>query len=309
MKGIHIIATGRALPKNILDNDALSRMVETNDEWIRTRTGIGQRHICEEETCVSLAVDAAKKAVEKAAMKQTFNKEEIGAVVVATVTPDYVFPSVACMIQKELGLSEDIIAFDISAACSGFLYGLEICRNLLITQEKKYALLIGSEQMSKLVDYSDRSSCILFGDGAGAALIEARDSLYVQKNWSRGDTEALFCKDHIQMNGNKVFRFAVSVLKDSMGKVLEKANLTMEDIDCVVCHQANARIIEHVRQKYPGHQHKFYMNIERYGNTSAASVPIALDELLEAGILKEGMKVICTGFGAGFTWSCALFEV
>lgn len=315
MNGIRIVATGRALPATVCDNQKLSEIVDTSDEWIRTRTGIGQRYICQSETCVSLAIEAAKKTVEQAEKKQGIGKEEIGLIVVATTTSDYAFPSVACLVQQALELPDEVMAFDISAACSGFLYGMQVCRGLLATGDKKYALLIGSEQMSKIVDYTDRSSCILFGDGAGAALLASADTLYVQKSWSQGDAETLYCKGvgraeaRIRMNGNKVFRFAVSVLRDSISEVLREANLTMEDVDYVICHQANARIIEHVRQKFPGHETKFYMNIEEYGNTSAASIPIALDEMMGAGLLQEGMKVICCGFGAGFTWSSALFTI
>lgn len=315
MKGIQIIATGRAVPKKILDNQEMSTLVETSDEWIRTRTGIGQRHICKEESCSSLAVQAGKRALEQAMSQYGIKKDDIGFVVVATTTPDYAFPSVACQVQEALGLSEEIMAFDLSAACSGFLYGLDVCRSLLQTGKKQYALLIGSEQMSRIVDYTDRSSCILFGDGAGAAILQASDQLYVQKNWSRGDVDTLFCQGvgkeqaYVHMNGNKVFRFAVTVLRDSIQQVLKEAELTMDDIDYVVCHQANARIIEHVKQKYPGQENKFYLNIEQYGNTSAASIPIALDEMMEKGMLKPGMKVICVGFGAGFTWSCVLFRI
>ena len=315
MKGIHILATGRALPKKVMSNHEMSTFVDTSDEWIRSRTGIGQRHVCEEETCVSLAVEAANDALAKAIKEYGITKEEIGILVVATTTPDYAFPSAACMVQKELGMPNEVISFDISAACSGFLYGLYVCRGLLLTGEKKYALLIGSEQLSRIMDYTDRSSCVIFGDGAGAAILELSDKLYVQKSWSSGDQETLFCKgigqeeSYLHMDGNKVFRFAVQALSESMVHVMQQAGLTMEDVDYVICHQANARIIEHIRKKYPEHRHKFYMNIEHYGNTSAASIPIAMDEMFELNKLKAGMKIICISFGAGFTWSGALFEL
>lgn len=315
MKGIHILATGRALPRKIMSNHEMSRFVDTSDEWIRSRTGIGQRHVCEEESCVSLAVEAANDALAKAIKEYGITKEEIGILVVATTTPDYAFPSAACMVQKELDLPKEVISFDISAACSGFLYGLDVCRGLLITGEKKYALLIGSEQLSRIMDYTDRSSCVIFGDGAGAAILELSDKLYVQKSWSSGDQETLFCKgigqeeSYLHMDGNKVFRFAVQALSESMVHVMNQAGLTMDDVDYVICHQANARIIEHIRKKYPEHRHKFYMNIEHYGNTSAASIPIAMDEMFELNKLRAGMKVICISFGAGFTWSGALFEL
>jgi len=331
VNGIKIVGTGRAVPKKVVTNDDLSRMVETNDEWIRTRTGIRERRVCEDETTVSLATEAAKHAVE-AASEQLRNrvaetacgqqddivgyiKDEIAVVLVATTTPDYAFPSVACLVQKALELPDEVMSFDISAACSGFLYGLDICRGLLSNAKKRFALVIGSEQLSRITDYTDRGSCILFGDGAGAALVELSDNLYVQRQWSRGDMEALRClgvgNDNAKlfMQGNKVFKFAVTALQQGVAQVLADAGLTMEDIDHVICHQANLRIIEHVQKKYPEHAEKFYVNIDRYGNTSAASIPIAMDEMRRSGILPDGSKVICIGFGAGFTWSAVLFEV
>ncbi|MDD6572674.1 MAG: ketoacyl-ACP synthase III [Thermoflexaceae bacterium] len=311
MQGIHIVATGKAVPARTVTNDDLSRTVDTSDEWIRTRTGIRQRHICEEETCVSLAADAAGEALLQAGI----DKEQIGYVVVATTTPDYAFPSVACMVQKKLELSSEVMAFDISAACSGFLYGLNICRSLLMTGKKKYALLIGSEQMSRITDFTDRSTCVLFGDGAGAVLLEADDSLFVHRAWSDGNSEVLFCKGvgnpdaFIKMDGGQVFKFAVKVIKEGIDAVLLEAGLTMEDIDYVVCHQANERIIDHVSKKYGENKEKFFMNIAGYANTSAASIPIALDEMVKEQKLEKGMKIICVGFGAGFTWSSALLTI
>ncbi len=339
MNGIRIVGTGRAVPKRILTNDDLSRMVETNDEWIRTRTGIRERRICEGETTVSLATEAAKNAVEAACEQlkaqaarvpgeqaestacgaesdcERYIKNEIGVILVATTTPDYAFPSVACLVQKALELPDEVMSFDISAACSGFLYGLDICRGLLANAKKRFALVIGSEQLSRITDYTDRGSCILFGDGAGAALVELCDNLYVQRQWSRGDMEALRClgvgNDNAKlfMQGNKVFKFAVTALQQGVEQVLADAELTMENIDRIVCHQANLRIIEHVQKKYPEHADKFYVNIDRYGNTSAASIPIAIDEMRRSGILPEGSRIICIGFGAGFTWSAVLLEV
>lgn len=348
VNGIRIVGTGRAVPNRRLTNDDLSRMVETNDEWIRTRTGIRERRICEEETSVSLAVEAAKCAMESAAETlQTerntvagraaeqaldwsngdvepdaqpedvsgYIKSEIAVILVATTTPDYAFPSTACLVQKALELPDEVMSFDISAACSGFLYGLDICRGLLANAKKRFALVIGSEQLSRITDYTDRGSCILFGDGAGAALVELRDNLYVQRQWSRGDCEALRCPGvgndgaKLFMQGNKVFKFAVTALQQGVEQVLSDARMTMEDIDRVICHQANLRIIEHVQKKYPEHAEKFYVNIDRYGNTSAASIPIAIDEMRRSGILPEGSRIICIGFGAGFTWSAVLLEV
>ena len=329
MNGIRIVGTGRAVPKRILTNDDLSRMVETNDEWIRSRTGICERRVCDGETTASMAEEAAKNALEAACELRDiieannvekeevlqYIKDRIAVVLVATTTPDYAFPSVACLVQKALELPDEVMSFDISAACSGFLYGLDICRGLLANTKKRFALIIGSEQLSRITDYTDRGSCILFGDGAGAALVELCENLYVQRQWSRGDAEALRClgvgNDNAKlfMQGNKVFKFAVTALQQGVEQVLTDAGLTMDDINHVICHQANLRIIEHVQKKYPEHAEKFYVNIEKYGNTSAASIPIVIDEMRRSGILLSGNKVICIGFGAGFTWSAVLLQV
>ena len=309
MQVIKIVATVRALPQKIVTNDDLSQLVDTNDEWIRTRTGICQRHFCEEETCQSLAIAAAKKAVEKAQIE----KEEIGTVIVATATADHAFPSVACMVQNALGLEKEVMAFDLSAACSGFLYGLGVCHGLLLNSRKKYALLIGSEQMSRILDMEDRSTCVLFGDGAAAAVLTLDENEFYKKAWSDGNAEALSCQgvgnenQHLLMEGSKVFKFAVKVIAQGINEILEQSGKKIEDIDYIVCHQANERIIDHVSRKYQGV--KFYKNMDRYANTSAASIPIALDEMYEKGMLKEGMQIICVGFGAGFTWSSALLTI
>lgn len=309
MHGIKIVATGRALPQKQVTNEDLSRLVDTNDEWISTRTGIRHRYFCEEETCQSLAILAAKRAVEKAKI----NKSEIGVVIVATATADNAFPSVACMVQNALGLEKEVLAFDLSAACSGFLYGLGVCHSVLLNQKKKYALLIGSEQMSKILDMSDRSTCVLFGDGAAAAVLTLAENEFYQKAWSDGNAEALSCggvgckSQHIFMEGSKVFKFAVKAIAQGIDEILEESKHNLSDIDYIVCHQANERIIDHVNRKYQGV--KFYKNMDRYANTSAASIPIALDEMYEMGMLKSGMKVILVGFGAGFTWSSALLTI
>ncbi len=310
MSGIHIISTGRAVPEHVVTNEDLSRLVDTNDEWISTRTGIKERHFCTEEKNWQLACKAADKAIRRSGI----DKKDIGLVIVATFTPDYATPSVACILQKELDLSEDIMAFDINAACSGFLYGLNIVNSMLAEQSIKYALVIGSEQISTRLDMEDRGTCILFGDGAGAAIVEKSDSELISIMGAEGNTEALGCpgqafkKQHIYMDGKKVFKFAVSTINHVTKEVLEKAELTMEEIDYVVCHQANERIIRSVMKKYPGCEDKFYINIQNYGNTSAASIPIALDEMNERGLLKEGVKVILVGFGAGFTWGGILLQ-
>lgn len=310
MKGIQIVSTGKALPEEIITNDDLSRIVDTSDEWITTRTGIKKRYICRQENTTSLAVNAARNAVKQA----DINTDDIGAVIVATSTADNAFPSTAAIVQKELGLSENVLAFDLSSACTGFLHALNVGQALLNSADHKYILLIGSEQMSKIIDYTDRSTCVLFGDGAGAVLVKAAENMYKQISYTRGNEDVLVCKGlgaqdaYVQMNGNAVFRFAVDVLKQGIDEILKKSDMTIEDIDYIVCHQANERIISHVKKKYPGYEDKFYVNIAEYGNTSAASIPIALDELAEKGCLNKGRKLILAGFGAGLSWSCALIE-
>lgn len=311
MKGIRIVSTGRALPEKIITNDDLSQFVETSDEWIVERTGIKQRYQCEEESTVSLALKATEAAIAKAGI----DKNDIGAVITATSTPDYIFPSVSCCLQEKLGLTEEVTAFDISAACTGFLYGLQIAAGFINSGclGKPYILVVGSEQLSRIIDYTDRGTCILFGDGAGAAIIAASEAEYFQRSWSRGNLPALNCMgigredDKLHMIGTDVFKFAVKALNNAMTTVLKESGKTLDDIDYVVCHQANARIIDHVKKKYPGYGDKFYMNIHNYGNTSSASIPIAIDEIVEMTGKKQ-LKLLLVGFGAGLTWSGALLE-
>lgn len=309
--GLHIVGTGRCIPSKVVTNDDLSKIVDTNDEWISTRTGIRSRHFVENETNLDLSIGAAKMAIETSGI----DKSEIGAVVLATVKADTLVPSQACMVQKLLELPNDIPCFDINAACSGFMYGLSIARGLLLQSDKKYALVIGSETLSKILDMTDRGTCILFGDGAGAAIIELSDEhKYYSVLGSKGDNEVLFCPNdsnadrYVSMIGSDVFKFAVSTVPKTIKEILDKAGLTADDIDLFVCHQANLRIIESVAKKLKQDMNKFYVNVDTMGNTSSASIPIALSEMNEKGILKPGMKVIAVGFGAGLTWGGAYFE-
>ena len=309
MEGLHIVSTGKALPQKQVSNDDMKQFVDTSDEWIRSRTGIETRFFCTDEMNYELATKAAKEAMDKGKIKE----EEIGLIVVATMTPDYMMPSTACLVQKKLGLSEDVMAFDLNAACSGFLYGLMVCKGLLENIEKRYALIIGSEQMSRILDFTDRSTCVLFGDGAGAAIVEKSNNYkYIGKSWSKGDLESLIClgvgtdAPKIRMQGSAVFRFAVTAMKEGIDWVLEEADLKIEEVDYILCHQANARILSYVQKKYEIPEEKVFMNLQRYANTSAASIPIALDEMMSSGLLKKGTKLISVGFGGGFTWSAAL---
>lgn len=311
MNGIRIVSTGRALPSKVVTNDDMSKLVDTSDEWISTRTGIRQRYFCDGEMNWQLAAKSAKKAIEKG----NIDINNIGIVIVATFSPDYAFPSVACLVQKELGLRCDIMSFDINAACTGFLYALNVAEGLLRSSGEKYALVIGSEQISTRLNMEDRGTCVLFGDGAGAAIIETIESENCATVMgSEGDLEALVCPGqamenrYIHMDGKKVFKFAVSTVGKVINELLEKTGNTIDNIDYVICHQANERIIRSIIKQFDCNPDKFYMNMQDYGNTSAASIPMALDEMYEKGLLTKGKKIICVGFGAGFTWGGMLFE-
>ncbi len=313
--GLKIVATASALPKRRLTNEDLEKMVETDNEWIITRTGIRERRICEGENQITLSVEAAAKVLAAAKEKNpAFTEEQIGALFVATSSGEQLFPSAACMVQKELGLPENMLAYDITAACCGFIFGMQMAHAFLKSVGMRYVLLIGSEHLSKIVDYTDRSTCILFGDGAGAALLTLageNEAEYYANHRVNGNDGALVCKSggYMQMNGPEVFKFATRVIGSALDALLADAGMTVGEIDHVVCHQANKRIIDHVKRKYPGNEEKFFMNIESYGNTSAASIPIALDEMNQRGLLKSGDKIICVGFGAGLTWGSILVTV
>ena len=301
--------------------------METSDEWIRSRSGIGSRQYCGEgESCLTLAAEAGRRAMRNGGV----SPEEIRVIIAATSSGDYIVPSMAAMVQKELGIPEEVTAFDLGAGCTGFVLALAAARGILLGMEAEEktgrnteagretrapkALVIGCEQLSSLLDRDDRGTAILFGDGAGAAVISLSDGLFCQKSWSRGDDHALRLSgvgrpdQHIRMQGQEVFRFAVHALKQGIDEVLAGTGLGMEDIDYVLCHQANARIIDHTARQYPGSDGKFLMNIETRGNTSAASVPILLSEAVERNTFQPGMKVILAAFGAGLTWSAILME-
>lgn len=311
MKGLHIVATGRFAPEKTVTNEDLSKIVDTSDEWISTRTGMKRRHYCVEETNVLMASGAAKAALQKAHI----HPDEIGALVVATFSGDYFVPSVACLVQKELGLPEEMICFDLNAACSGFIFGLETVRGLLLQSDKKYAVLIGSEVISKKLDMEDRSTCILFGDGAGAAVLTLDESRsYTCICGCHGDERLIYCKSgeeadrKVHMDGQATYKFAVSTVPKLMKKTAEKAGITLEDIDLFICHQANARILDAVARTLKQPLEKFFMDIEEYGNTSAASVAIALCDAEERGLLKRGQRIMLAGFGAGKTWGAVILE-
>ena len=313
MNGIKIRGTGRCVPEKIVTNEDLAKIVDTSDEWITTRTGIRRRHHCTTETHTTLCVGAARAALEKAGI----TPDQIGACIVATVTADTLVPSAACVLQRELGLPCDIPCFDLNAACTGFLFGLHTMECLLNASPRKFGLVVGGEALSRIINWEDRGTCILFGDGAGAAVVECRE------DWpsigavlgTRGDSELLRVAGvengehcYIQMDGTKVFKFAVETVPRCMDEVLEKAGKTVEDVDFFVFHQANARIIDLAVRKYHIPPEKYYKNIGEYGNTSAASIPLVLSELQEQGKVGPGSRVLAVGFGGGLTWGGALVE-
>ena len=313
MNGIKIRGMGHAVPSHAASNVDIAQVVDTSDEWILTRTGIRERRYCTEETSVQLGVEAAEKAIAVSGI----SPDEIGVCIVATLSPDRMIPATACMVQKEIGLEEDTLCYDLSAACSGFLFALHTTECLLNACPKKYGLVIGAEVLSRLLDWTDRGTCILFGDGAGAAVVECGEGWpsIGAISGSRGDVEALYVegpgseeRSYIRMDGKKVFRFAVETIPKCMDQVLEKTGRTLDEIDFFVFHQANVRIIDHAVRKYHIPKEKYYMNIDRYGNTSAASIPLVLSELQEQGKVHSGSRVMLIGFGGGLTWGGAVIE-
>ena len=315
MSGIKLLATGSALPQHVITNHDLEQIMDTSDQWISSRTGIRARHHCRgEESHTGLCLEATKKALERGGIRP----HQIGVCLVATLTPDHLTPATACVLQRELGLLEDTVCFDLNAACSGFVYALHTAECLLAAAERKYALVLGAEVLSRVIDMADRSTCVLFGDGAGAALVQWREdypSIHAVLG-CRGDDQMLTipgvntgAPSVVHMDGQGVFRFAVEALPRCARQVAQKAGITLEEVDRFVFHQANQRIINFAVKKLGVDPAKCTGNIEHTANTSAASVPILLDELVEEGEVKPGDKVLCVGFGGGLTWAGALLEV
>lgn len=328
MNEMKLIGLGAAYPGRLVTNDDLSLEMDTSDAWIYPRTGIHARRFCTaEESAVTLAIEAAGKALAEAE-SQGVPASDIGAIVVASMSADLATPSIAAILQQELRLPE-VPALDINAACSGFIYGLEVARSLAAVSGRRYALVVGTEQLSRLLSMEDRSTAILFGDGAGAAVIECTETAgnreeaapYVRLFGSRGSDVILapgvytgayeareetnaetVCIDHMLMDGKEVFMFACDIIPRIIGGLLEQSGETMEDIDHVVCHQANARIIRHVYRAMHWPAEKFFMNMEKLGNTSAASIPTALYDMQQQGRLQRGERLILAGFGGGLTW-------
>ena len=313
MNGLRLIATGGALPGRTVTNEDLSRVVDTSDEWITTRTGIRARHWCTDgENAATLAIAAARQALQRSGLAPA----DIGCCVCATLSAPDATPSVACQVQAALGLPENRPALDVNAACSGFLYGTAVARGLLATLGGKYALVVGCEALSRLMDPADRSTCVLFGDGAGAAVFElTADPVPFALTLGARGSDAIHAggpsragSAPITMDGRAVFRFAVDALPKCLNAMLTETGKTLDELDWVVCHQANSRIIDHCIRALKADPAKFYKNMERHGNTSAASIPVALNELAESGQLQPGQTLACIGFGGGLTWGGMIVE-
>ncbi|MDE6845417.1 MAG: ketoacyl-ACP synthase III [Lachnospiraceae bacterium] len=319
--GTKIIGTGSCLPKTVVTNDDLSKIMDTSDEWISTRTGIKERHLVKEETTAGMSTEAAKRAMENAGV----TAEEIDLIIVGTVSADHVTPACACEVQAGIG-AVNAVAFDINAACSGFMFALNIAHAYLQMGMYKTALIIGAETLSKLMDWNDRSTCVLFGDGAGAAVVRADDragllafdqgtdgvrgSVLACVNRSNNNPLVETPKEleYVHMDGQEVYKFAVTAVPASLHKTIEAAGLTVEDIDYFALHQANIRILQSVAKRLKVSEDKFPISLDHCGNISAASVPILLDEMNRKGMLKPGMKIALSGFGGGLTWASAVVE-
>lgn len=325
MRHAAIIGTGSYVPENRMTNDDLSKLVETSDEWIYSRTGIKERRISSNENTSDLAFHAADRALNNAGL----DPKELDLIIVATITPDSFMPSVACMVQAKLGAVR-AVAFDLTAACTGLIYGMVTAERFISSGMYQNALVIGAETLSKILDWEDRSTCVLFGDGAGAVVLSATEDkkgILAANLLSDGSKQHfLTCKavpvanpfitseissirSIIQMEGQEVFKFAVRTITENIKGILAKSSLSPEDIRFIIPHQANSRIIEQAAKYCDVTADKFFMNLESYGNTSAASVGIALDELLHSGNVQPGDKLILVGFGGGLTSGAILIEL
>ena len=316
-----IIGTGSYLPEHIVTNDDLAQIMDTSDEWISSRTGIRERHLVKEETTADMSVAAAKKALKSAGV----TAEEIDLIILGTVSPDYITPSCACQVQAAIG-AHKAVAFDINAACSGFMFALHIANAYIQAGIYRTALILGAETLSKIMDWTDRGTCVLFGDGAGAAVVRGDENTgllaYDQgSDGSRGMVLAGLNRtnnnplvetskelQYVHMDGQEVYKFAVTSVPASLQKVVKEAGLTMEEIDYFALHQANIRIIQSVAKRLKVSEDKFPVSLDHCGNISAASVPILLDEMNRKGMLKPGMKIALSGFGGGLTWASAVIE-
>ncbi|MBQ3928712.1 MAG: ketoacyl-ACP synthase III, partial [Clostridia bacterium] len=292
-----ILGTGKAVPEYVMTNDELSTMVETNDEWIRTRTGIEERHICKNETITELTVKAAKAAMENAGVEAS----QLDLIICSTMRGENITPSQACVIQKEIGAT--CPAFDVNAACSGFIYALDVADGYFVRQKVKHVLIVSMDNLSNIIDWTDRSTCVLFGDGGAAAVLGEGDDLLAINLTAVGNDEVLVIphgtnsspfyqheekRAVLHMAGNEVYKFAVNAMTNGIKKSVADAGLELSDVDCVIPHQANIRIINAAAKNLAVDREKFFCNVKHYGNTSSGSVPLALDEANRAGILKKG---------------------
>jgi len=319
------LGTGSCLPEKVLTNSDLEKMVETSDEWIVKRTGISERRILsEDEPAYKLGIEAAKKALENAGV----DAEAIDLIIVATDTPDYMSPSTSCIIQGAIG-AVNAVAFDLNAACTGFIYGLVTAQQFIANGVFKYALIIGCEGLSKIIDWQDRNTCVLFGDGAGAAVLgEVEEEYGILNSYLGSDGTSGMCltipnlynsKEDIEkrpngkintvwMDGSEVFKFAVKAMSTATLNVLDKINMTVDELDYIFPHQANTRIIDGAIKKLGITDEKLHYVIQKYGNISSASIPVALDEANREGKLKKGHKMVLVGFGGGLTWGAVAMK-
>lgn len=322
MDNVVIAGVGKSIPSKVVTNDMLSQIVDTNDEWITSRTGIKQRHITTGENTSDIASKAALNALENA----NIDALDIDLIIVATCTPDMFTPATACIVQKNIG-AKNAFAFDLSAACSGFIYGINVAKSMMKQNNIKKSLVIGAETLSKTLDWKDRSTCVLFGDGAGAAVLSLDENegiidVICNSKGAKWENLTIGARDinnpyvdevssinhYLQMNGGEIFKFATVTIVKLIKEILKKNNLILDDIDYIVPHQANERIIQFAAKKLDISMDKFYINIHEYGNTSAASIPIAISEMEEKNLLKRGNKIIAVGFGAGLTSGACLIE-
>jgi 3-oxoacyl-[acyl-carrier-protein] synthase-3 len=325
LKSAGIIGTGSYVPEREVTNFDMEEMVDTSDEWIVSRTGIKSRRFADDETATSdLALEASKKALKDA----DITAEDLDLIIVATITPDMSFPATACIIQDKLGATH-AAAFDLSAACSGFLYGLTVANQMIASGLYENILVIGAETLSKILDFEDRNTCVLFGDGAGAVVMGPVEdgrgvlstdlgsdgsggmALHLPAGGSRNPATIETVKNkmhYVQMEGSEVFKFAVRAMGRASKKVIKEANLKLEDVDYLVPHQANIRIIQSAAKKIKLPMDKVKVNLDQYGNISAGSIPIALDEAIKEGKINKGDNIVLVGFGGGLTWGACLIK-
>ncbi len=311
-----IVGTGSYLPPRVMPNSEFAARLETSDAWIRERTGIERRHIADKSQASSdLALEASRRALDSAGVKAS----EIDLIIVATSTPDYVFPSTACLMQAKLGVSGSA-AFDVQAVCSGFVYGLATADGFIKSGMARRALVVGAEVFSRILDWNDRTTCVLFGDGAGAVVLAASETPGIHASVLRADGShagmlsvpgnvcggAVTGSPFLQMNGQAVFKFAVRVLEESARETVSRAGMALADIDWLIPHQANVRILDATARKLDLPREKLVVTVDHHGNTSAASVPLALDEFVRAGRIKPGHRLLLQGVGGGFTWGSSV---